>query len=264
MDPCFETATRLARAIRNGRLSSVEATKAHLRAHRAAERAAQCPGGGRSRRRAEGRARRRSRRATGKGAEGWQARAAPRRADHHQGGVRRRGLPPRPATRRSRTMSPARMRAWSPGCARPARSSWARPMCPNCAPTFRPTARCSARPRTPGIARRTAGGSTGGGAVAVAARLSPLELGSDIGGSVRNPAHYNGIFCAEAHRMARAWPRPCARPAGPDARPRATWACSARWRARSRISRRRCASSPAPTATRPRSPPVPLGTDARR
>src|SRR4029453_449734 len=30
MNPCFETATRLARAIRNGRLSSVEATKAHL------------------------------------------------------------------------------------------------------------------------------------------------------------------------------------------------------------------------------------------
>jgi len=30
MNPCFETATRLARAIRNGRLSSVEATTAHL------------------------------------------------------------------------------------------------------------------------------------------------------------------------------------------------------------------------------------------
>jgi len=30
MNPCFETATRLARAIRNGRLSSVEATRAHL------------------------------------------------------------------------------------------------------------------------------------------------------------------------------------------------------------------------------------------
>ena len=42
--------------------------------------------------------------------------------------------------------------------------------------------------------RGTGGGSTGGGAVAVAARLSPLELGSDIGGSVRNPAHFNGIF----------------------------------------------------------------------
>src|SRR4029453_2361276 len=30
MNPCFETATRLARAIRNGRLSSIEATQAHL------------------------------------------------------------------------------------------------------------------------------------------------------------------------------------------------------------------------------------------
>src|SRR5882762_4728960 len=30
MDPCFETATRLASAIRNGRLSSVEATQMHL------------------------------------------------------------------------------------------------------------------------------------------------------------------------------------------------------------------------------------------
>ena len=30
MNPCFETASRLARAIRNGRLSSVEATSAHL------------------------------------------------------------------------------------------------------------------------------------------------------------------------------------------------------------------------------------------
>ena len=30
MNPCFETATRLARAIRNGRLSSVDATQAHL------------------------------------------------------------------------------------------------------------------------------------------------------------------------------------------------------------------------------------------
>ncbi len=40
---------------------------------------------------------------------------------------------------------------------------------------------------------RGAGGSSGGAAAALAARLTPLELGSDIGGSIRNPAHYCGV-----------------------------------------------------------------------
>ncbi|WP_240134985.1 amidase [Streptomyces sp. MUM 178J] len=42
--------------------------------------------------------------------------------------------------------------------------------------------------------QRTAGGSSGGAAAAVAARLSPLGIGSDLAGSLRLPGHYCGVY----------------------------------------------------------------------
>lgn len=41
---------------------------------------------------------------------------------------------------------------------------------------------------------RTSGGSSGGAAVSVACGFSAFEIGSDIGGSIRTPANWNGIY----------------------------------------------------------------------
>jgi amidase len=48
--------------------------------------------------------------------------------------------------------------------------------------------------RNPWDLGRTPGGSSGGSAAALAAGLTALECGSDIGGSIRNPAHYCGVY----------------------------------------------------------------------
>ena len=47
--------------------------------------------------------------------------------------------------------------------------------------------------RNPWDTSRSAGGSSGGGAVALACRMVPLADGSDLGGSLRNPAAWNGL-----------------------------------------------------------------------
>jgi amidase len=54
------------------------------------------------------------------------------------------------------------------------------------------------RSNNPWDLARTPGGSTGGGAAAVAAALSAFDVGSDLAGSVRTPAHFCGLFALKA------------------------------------------------------------------
>lgn len=49
---------------------------------------------------------------------------------------------------------------------------------------------------------RTAGGSSGGEAAAIAAAMSPFGIGSDLSGSIRAPAHWTGVFGLRAGRDA--------------------------------------------------------------
>lgn len=51
-----------------------------------------------------------------------------------------------------------------------------------------------ARTNNPWNLNYTPGGSSGGAAAAIAAGFSALELGSDFGGSIRQPCHFCGVF----------------------------------------------------------------------
>ena len=190
MNPCFETATRLAHAIRNGRLSSVEATQAHL------DRIERLNGplnalvvidrdGALKAARAADRARTRKKETLGP------LHGVPitiKEAFDVTGLHTTSSHPPiKDNVAREDASLVARLRA--AGAVILGKTN-----VPELCADFQTESPLFGTTKNAWDHRRTAGGSTGGGAVAVAARLSPLELGSDIGGSVRNPAHYNGIF----------------------------------------------------------------------
>jgi len=54
------------------------------------------------------------------------------------------------------------------------------------------------RAQNPFNRKRTSGGSSGGEAALLASRGSPLGIGSDVGGSLRNPSHFCGLFAFKA------------------------------------------------------------------
>ncbi len=65
--------------------------------------------------------------------------------------------------------------------------------CPEFLMAYESDNRLYGRTANPWDLERTAGGSSGGEAAAIAAGLSAAGLGSDSGGSVREPAHFSGI-----------------------------------------------------------------------
>src|SRR5436190_10814876 len=190
MNPCFETASALARAIRNGKLTSRAATEAHL------ERIARLNGAVNAlvvvdRERALKAASAADRAAAKKGARLGPLHGVPitiKEAFDVAGLHTTSSHPPlKDNVATTDATLVARLRA--AGAIILGKTN-----VPELCADFQTDSPLFGTTKNPWDARRSAGGSTGGGAVAVAARLSPLELGSDIGGSVRNPAHYNGIF----------------------------------------------------------------------
>ncbi|ASL48304.1 Biuret hydrolase [Burkholderia sp. AD24] len=90
--------------------------------------------------------------------------------------------------------------------------------------------------RNPWDRERTPGGSSGGSSAALAAGYVALELGSDIGGSIRIPAHFTGVY---GHKPSYGLVSPRGAGARRCASPRAIWRCPVRSRAARRTSNSR-------------------------
>ena len=189
MEPCFETAARLARAIRAGRLSSVEATQAHL------DRIARLNGplnalvvidraGALKAARAADRAR-----AAGRSLGPLHGVPITIKEAFDVRGMHTTSSHPPLKDNVARTDASAVARLRAAGAVILGKTN-----VPELCADFQTGSPLFGVTNNPWDLTRTPGGSTGGGAAAVAARLTPLELGSDIGGSVRNPAHFNGIL----------------------------------------------------------------------
>lgn len=190
MDPCFATATQIVRAIRSGKLSSLEATHLHL------DRIARLNGpinalviidsdGALKAARAADRARAR------KGAKLGPLHGVPitiKEAFDVAGLATTASHPPlKDNVAAVDASSVARLRA--AGAVILGKTN-----VPELCMDFQCNSPIYGETKNPWDATRGPGGSTGGGGAAVAARFTPLELGSDIGGSVRNPSHFNGVF----------------------------------------------------------------------
>jgi amidase len=190
MNPCFETASALARAIRNGKLTSREATEAHL------ERIARLNGPINALVVVDREGAMKAARAADRAAARKDAKLGPLhgvpitiKEAFDVAGLRTTSSHPPLKDNIAGTDASLVARLRAAGAVILGKTN-----VPELCADFQTDSPLFGITRNPWDGQRTAGGSTGGGAVAVAARLSPLELGSDIGGSVRNPAHFNGIF----------------------------------------------------------------------
>ena len=108
--------------------------------------------------------------------------------------ARRRDAAHAPARSPAATSSPSVGDRRRSGWSTPARSRSGSPTPPSSRSGSSPRTRSGGGPTTPTTRRRTAGGSSGGEGAAIGSGFAPFGLGTDIGGSIRLPAFFNGVF----------------------------------------------------------------------